>query len=340
MKIYLDSGYPDMKRLYTINTPFIFMYGGRGTGKTYGGLSLAVENNIKFIYMRRTQTQCDIINKPEYSPFKSLNIDKGWNVGTHSLSKYNAGFYFQNNEGECQGAPIGYTCALSTVSNIRGFDASDVDLLIYDEFIPEKHERPIKNESDAFLNAYETICRNRELKGRPPLKVLCFSNANDLGNPLFIGLGLVRKANEMKKKKQEFSIDSERGYTMIDMFKSPISVQKGGTALYRFAGVSNFTKMALKNEFSGEEMGRINSRPIAEYKPIVAVGEICIYQHKSNRSFYISTHCAGSPPVFGMGDADRARFRRIYQWLWDEYMENNVEFEEYLCEILLTKVFN
>jgi hypothetical protein len=41
--------------------------------------------------------------------------------------------------------PIGYTCALSTLSNMRGFDASDIQLLICDEFIPEKHERLLKN---------------------------------------------------------------------------------------------------------------------------------------------------------------------------------------------------
>ena len=45
--------------------------------------------------------------------------------------------------------------ALSTVSNLRGFDMSDCTLLIYDEFIPEPHERPLKNEAAALFNAYE-----------------------------------------------------------------------------------------------------------------------------------------------------------------------------------------
>lgn len=339
MRIYLDSGYPDIRKLYTLKTTFEFIYGGRGTGKTYGTLEMAVTDEIKFIYMRRTQTQCDLINKPEFSPFKSLNIDKGWNIGTKAISKYSAGFYHMQ-DGECAGSPIGYTCALSTISNIRGFDASDINLIIYDEFIPEKHERPLKNEGAAFMNAYETINRNRELKGKQPVKVMCLANANDLANPIFMELGLVRKANMMKRKNQEYSIDYDSGIALFDLFKSPISIQKGETALYRLNRSSNFARMALENEFSGEEIGRINSRPLAEYKPIVGVGEIYIYQHKSNRTFYVSTHKTGSPPCFGTGEAERARFRRMFQWVWDEYMENNVEFEEYLCEILLTKVFN
>jgi hypothetical protein len=154
-----------------------------------------------------------------------------------------------------------------------------------------------------------------------------------------MGYGLVKKANDMKKKKQEFSIDTQRGFALFDFFKSPISAQKKDTALYKLNGENAFSRMSLNNEFSGEEIGRINSRPLIEYRPIVEVGEITIYQHKSNRTYYVSTHKTGSPPTFGRGETELARFRRIYSWIWDEYMENNIEFEEYLTEILLTKAF-
>lgn len=343
MKIYQDSGYIDMRKIMSLGLPFNFIVGGRGTGKTYTGLETLIEDKKKFIYMRRTQTQADLINKPEFSPFKSLNDDFGWNIGTESLSKYNAGFYQQiEDDGRLisTGAPLGYTCALSTISNIRGFDASDVEVLLYDEFIPEKHERPIKKEAWALFNAFESINRNRELKGKTALQLICLANANDMANPIFLELGLVKKAVEMKRKKQEVYINRERGILLLVLDESPISERKSDTALYRLTRGSTFEGMSIKNDFSGEEMGRIKSKPLKEYKPIVSVGEITIYEHKSNRSFYISTHKTGSPITFGTGETERARFRRIYQWVWDEYMENNIEFEEYLCEILLTKVFS
>jgi hypothetical protein len=342
MNIYQDSGYIDIRKILALGLPFNFIVGGRATGKTYTSLETVIEDNTKFIYMRRTQAQADLINKPEFSPFKSLNRDFGWTIGTESISKYNAGFYNQIEEDErliSTGAPLGFTCALSTIANLRGFDASDVELCIYDEFIPEKHERPLKNEGSAYLNAYETINRNRELTGRKPLQSICLANANDLANPIFMELHLVRKAEQMRRKKQEVSIDREHGIGLFILDKSPISQQKKTTALYRLTGGSNFEKMSLDNDFSGEEIGRIASRPLAEYRPIVAIGEIVVYEHKSNRTFYVSTHKTGTPPEYGTGEAERARFRRIYQWIWDEYMENNIEFEEYLCEILLTKVF-
>jgi len=344
MQIYQQSGYIDIRKILSLGMPFIFMFGGRGTGKTYTSLEICIEDALKFIYMRRTQTQVDIVVNPEYSPFKILNKDFNWNIGSKIISKNNSAWYKQVYEDDKiipVGSPVGYTCALSTISNIRGFDASDVPILLYDEFIPEKHERPIKNEAHAFLNAVETINRNRELKGEPPLIVMCMANSNDVANPIFMELHLVRKAMEMKRKKQEVFINKERGMVLINMEFSPISEQKKTTALYRLTGGnSNFARMSLNNEFAGDEVGRIASRPLTEYKPVVSIGEITIYSHKSNRSIYVSTHKTGSPPYFRTGDTERARFRRIYSWLWDEYMENNIEFEEYLCEILLTKFFN
>lgn len=336
MEIYLENGYLDIRKIRDTNIPFIFIVGGRGVGKTYGVLDVVIEDQNRFMLMRRTQTQTDLINKPEFSPFKPINRDRGLNITTKQVSKYNAGIYVDIEEG---GLPIGYTCALSTIANMRGFDASDVDILIWDEFIPEKHERALKNEAQALFNAYETMNRNRELTGSKPLQLIALANANDLANPIFIELGLVRVTQKMRKKGQEVYINRERGIAVFLLDKSPISEQKSDTAIYRLTNGSDFEKMSIKNDFSGDKMGKIKSKPLQEYKPIVEIGDLCIYEHKSNGTFYASTHKLGSPAHFDVGDAERARFIRSYRWIWDEYMSNNIEFEEYLCEILLTKAF-
>ena len=51
--IYLSSGYFNVEYALRFPVPFIFVVGGRGTGKTYGALRYVLENDIKFIYMRR-----------------------------------------------------------------------------------------------------------------------------------------------------------------------------------------------------------------------------------------------------------------------------------------------
>lgn len=338
MKLYQDSGYVNIRGIVELGLPFNFVVGGRGTGKTYTTLKTVKEDGIKFFFMRRTQAQAELVNKPEFSPFKALNNDEGWNIVCKPVSKYNAAFYDVTEE-QVEGIPIGYTGALSTMSNVRGFDAQDVEILIYDEFIPERHERPIKNEGSALLNAYETINRNRELKGAKPLQLLCLANANDLSNPIFLELGLVKKAEQMIKKGQQISIDKNRGIGIFMLNGSPISSKKRNTALYQLTKGSEFEKMSIENDFAERDYTNIVARPLAEYKPIVAVGEICIYSHKSNGKFYVSTHVTGSPPRYSSGENDLKRFQMVYFWLWSEYMHNNVEFEEILCEILLTKYY-
>ena len=211
MKLYQESGYVNMGAIFDLGLPFNFIVGGRGTGKTYTALKECVERNEVFFFLRRTQAQTDLVSKSEFSPFKKLNSDLGWNIKTAPISKNNAAFFQADADGQVTGNPIGYTGALSTMANIRGFDSSEVVRILYDEFIPELHEKPIKNEGAAFLNAYETINRNRELQGQKPVQVVCMANANTMSNALFLELGLVRVADKMLRDGREIFIDKKRG---------------------------------------------------------------------------------------------------------------------------------
>lgn len=131
MKIYDKNGYVNIPGILAEGYPFIFIVGGRGTGKTYGALKTVIEQHITFMLMRRTKTQIEIVNKNEFSPFKPLCADFGWNLCTRPISKDSSGIYMALHDEDtgkdiAQGSPLGYTCALSTISNMRGFDASDV----------------------------------------------------------------------------------------------------------------------------------------------------------------------------------------------------------------------
>ena len=329
MGIYLDNGYLNIKQILSYSMPFNFVVGGRGTGKTYGALKTAYDEHMRFILMRRTQAQCDLINKPEFNPFKVLNTDTGSNAVVKSISKYNSKIIEETEEDE---RILGYTCALSTIANMRGFDASDVSLLIYDEFIPEKHERAIKNEGSAFLNAYETINRNREIKGDKPLQVLCLANAFNVANPIFLELGLVGRCEKMKNKGQELFIDKQRGVLLILLQNSKISKAKADTALYRLSSGS-YADLALSNDFVYNNTDNIKSLSLKEFKLICTVGEISIYKHKSRRQYYVSEHRTGSAPIYKSDDVNLQRYRKNYGlMLYSAYMRNNIT-----CESLLTK---
>lgn len=346
MNLYLDSGYANMQKMIETDVPFVFVVGGRGTGKTYGALKYLLDKEKKFMFMRRRKEQTDMINRPELSPFKSINEDTFYNVHPKPIGKGMAGFFNVSFDSETQeeipqGDPLGYSCALSTISNIRGFDGSDIEILVYDEFIGEKHERPIRNEGSAFLNAYETINRNRELKGKKPLKAVCLSNSNDLANPLFMELKLVTVVEKMMAKGQNFIINKDRGFAVFYLTHSPISDKKSNTALYKLVDKgSSFYEMSIDNAFSNEEIGLIKSQNLKEYVPIVFVGELCIYKHKSERKYYVTDHKSGTVrKVYDTGDMELKRFRRDCGMLWFSYMNNNIFFESYIHQLLFEKYF-
>ena len=331
MNIYLKNGYIDIEKILRLEQPFNFVVGGRGTGKTYGALKSAYESDTRLMLMRRTQAQCDLINKPEFNPYKAINADINSNVTVKSISKYNSKLVEETEESE---RLVGYTCALSTISNMRGFDASDVKLLIYDEFIPEKHERSLKNEGSAFLNAYETINRNRELKGIKPLQVLCLANAFNIANPIFLELGLVGKSEKMRQSGQEIYINRERGIVLVLLQHSSISNAKADTALYKISAGS-FSKFALSNDFVYNNNENIKSKPLKEFKLLCSVGEIHVYKHKSKREYYVSEHRTGTAPEFSSDEVGLNRFRKNYGLiLYSAYMRNKVTFETMLAKSL------
>lgn len=345
MNLYTEAGWLDVPAILDQKYPFTFVTGGRGTGKTYGALLEARRRSAadhRFLLMRRTLVQLELINRPEFSPFKAIDRDQGTITVTQPITKYTSGFYNgqeqEDGSWKASGPALGYTGALSVFSNMRGWDASDVDLVIFDEFIPQAQERPIKGEADALFNAMETIGRNREIQGRPPVQLLAMANANTLGNPVFLALNLVSQAEKMRQRGREIWTDDARGIMLILLQQSPISDAKRETALYKLQAGSEFARMALDNDFSYEERGTTGRLPLKELVPLVAVGEICIYRRKAG-GYYVSGHKSGSPETFGTGTHELERFRRKYLWLWQAYMSRSVIFEQYLQEVLFNKYF-
>lgn len=338
MKIYDSNGYVNIRGILNEGYPFTFMVGGRGIGKTYSTLKVAREDDRLFMLMRRTQAQSDLISKPEFSVFKPLNRDLGWNIQVKSVSKYNSMFYESTGEDETH--IIGYTCALSTLSNMRGFDASDIELLIYDEFIPEKHERLLKNEADALFNAYETMNRNRELKGIAPIQMICLANANDITNPVFESLKLIRIADKMQKGHCDRWTDDKRGIQLIMLHRSPISKKKAHTVLYNLTDGSDFSNMALENDFNIDRL-HVKPRPLTEYIPVCSIGELYLYRHKNDIRLYASTHLNGVfNRKFTLSESDKLHYQRTYRSHWGMYIARKIDFEDVLSEKLFLKYWD
>lgn len=331
-----------------VNLCWIYLVLGRGTGKTYGalleGVDRADNGKGQFIYMRRTQDQCDLISKPEFCPINDLNKESGTDLIVTPVTKKNSGIYHSEiNKDKVlvpKGDFLGVTAGLSTFRNLRGLSLKGVTLMIYDEFVPEPTERPLRNESAALMNAYETINRNREMAGKDPLICLCMGNADDLGNRLFMELGWSDRAEWMIKNEREYYFDYGRRTAIYIPHDSPISKAKAGTALYQMSGHSRFTDMAIGNRFAEEGLPNIKAMPLKEYNPLVSIQGLCIYKHKDRPEYYASSHLSGSPEVFTDSEIDQARFRRKFIYLWEAYMKERIVFESYMLMRLFESIFN
>lgn len=264
--------------------PFQIIIGGRGTGKTYSVLDYLQRVSSpehKFIYMRREGTEIDACSTEYGNPYKKLNFDKGYNISPFRIKKFN-GFGIQRDEDE----PIGYGIALSLFAGMRSMDFSDVDYIFFDEFIPEKHKRKIKAEGAALLNVYETINRNRELFGQPPVKMILCANGIDLANDILLELGATSIIQKLLSNKQQRITIPERKLYIELISKTEISKEKEQTALYALAS-DDFVEDALDTKFRGADLEFVRKNVnLRSYKPEFSYSDFVFFHN--NDHYYVA----------------------------------------------------
>ena len=317
MELYLPNNYLNMAGILRDPHPFIIVVGARGTGKTYGALTGALDQDLKFIYFRRTQKIIDAVTDPALHIFKRINQDRQRDIQPGRSSGL---VRFMEKE-TC----VGYAAGLSTFANVRGFDGSDIDLIIYDEFIPEPTERVMFNAYTALLNAVETIGRNRELEGRPPVKTLLLSNSDLIYSDIVTGLKIGDRLLAMQESGVEM-LDVSPELLIIRPTGEAFREQKRDTALYRLTSGQSYAAVALDNAFPIEDRERIKNRPLAEYRPLAAIGGICLYKHKSGGSYYVTDKITGAPKLYASDPADEKRFVREWLPVWRAHLKRKVFF--------------
>lgn len=339
MSLFLDSGYVDIAYCLRYKCPFTFIIGGRGTGKTFGAQKYCIEQGQTYMLMRRTQAQTDLISKAQFSPVNPVMDYLGLYPSIESASKYNSIIYAKADPEAEEKRLCGYTAALSTFSNLRGFDGSGISVLMFDEFIPERHERPIKAEDAAFFNVYETINRNRELAGEDPLIALCLSNSNSLNSPILYALGLVKILERMQNKRQQEYVNRERGIAIFLLYDSPVSERKGKTALYKATQGSTFSEMALDNTFAYDDMTDVKSIPIGSgWKLKCRLGDIFIYS--KNNKWYMSRHAAGKPGTeYELTDIGIRKFVHDYPGSYQRIINHQIIYEDFSIKSVFTNIF-
>lgn len=337
---------------YLANDIYIYYFcGGRGIGKTYGALDLcrkvgtnewvidssAVEQ--KFMYLRRTGVEAQSVAAPESCPFKAYNRNEGYNISAEFNAKLGFGKFFMDVEGK-EHKHIGYCAALSTFANLRGVDFSDVQFILYDECIPEnKNKHPLKDEGFLLLNMLETINRNRIIEGKPEVILCMLSNPIDLGSPLLSQLNVTPILNMMIFKNQDKYTDRERSLHIEKYRNHKVSKAKAQSALYKFASSTGFNERALSGDFLDNDLGLIKKVNLTEYTAYLTLENICVYQHKTDGTYYISQTVTPARYVFRA--YEREKFRTVFYWLYKLLVvERKVFYDNYNTKVVFDAMIN
>lgn len=334
MNIYTDAGWLDIPHIAEIadrnNISFIVLIGKRQVGKTYGVLNYMLDYDKRFVLLRGVKTELEMLKRNVNSPFEKIKGYEG-RILFESETEYTASIVRldrQDDDTELK-TNIGMAAALSSIGRIRGFNGDIYTDVCYDEFIPESHLLKVRHGDDAFLNMYTTINGNRELEGRPPLRVWLLANSNNLDNDILKALNITDIVERMSLRGEETRLLKDRGILIVLPDSKAITEKRKQTALFRaVGGDSKFSRMAFENEFAYNDYTDVCAKPIAEYKPLIKIGSVIIHLHKSDKTLYV-TDSMKCKTAHTYPDTDRGRmtFVKDYPEIRAAYMRGRIVFQ-------------
>lgn len=334
----MDIPYFDISKEMEKGIYWYICVGLRGGGKTYSNTRNLILNrkpDKNFLYMRRTVDELQISldpNYPEQNAFLEINSDFDRHVIVDNCRKSDKLKRLYENE-----EFIGYASSLNEIHKYRGLELfRDTNTIFYDEFIPQANVKKMKKEGEAILQMYETVNRNRELKGQEPVTFILCANSNDISHDLFIELDLVEDLERMKRRGQK---RFRRSYLKVIYFEEKDFIElKRNTVLYQISKRSAYTEMALNNDFAYNDFSNIEPKKLTEYKPVCSINNITIFRHKSRYEYYVTTIKANCKHYKNTEDG-RVYFLLEYgREVREAFIYEKIKFSSYLSKKLLTDV--
>ena len=339
------------------NATLFVVFGGRSTGKTYSTLKCMYENNKRFVFIKRTIDDVNLLcngqtygadakkEKQQFridaSPFKPINRDIGSNVKAFKYYNGVGGFYKCTPEGEPVGEPIGYLFALSAVTKFKGFDLSECEFIIFDEFVPKPYDRINKKEGEQLLDLFKTIERDRLHRNAPKLKLICLANADNAVSPVTQTFGITDDIVKLSMSNQEYLYNNETGLLLhnIKMNKEFMKTE-GSSDIYKLMKGSQWEEMALENKFGYNDFSQVKKINTHRMRCLMRV----LYDNKyhyvylgENGQYYI-TFSKSDHFIFDYDlRKDKDQFDFVTKSKYDIMRKPNVYFETYSLYYLYFK---
>lgn len=278
--------YYDPSRILSYNTPWAFVTGARGRGKTYAFkkrvIKKAIEHGDEFIYLRRF--------KGEAATFKTFFDDIRWEFPDANLAVKGKVAYLGGAKG---GKPIGQAVYLSAAQMLKSVSLKRVKHIIFDEFILEKgatHYLP--DEASIFEGLYSTVDRWDDR-----VRVYFLANAFSLTNPYYVKYGIVPKAEFTAEPGPDrfWAVHTDRS----EEFAQHVSKTRFGAFLRRQDDENSRYMIDSTFRDEGEEM--VEAKPPSAMYSLSIIGgsrPLSLWLGRSSTVWYVTEGLPRSPNKF------------------------------------------
>ena len=268
----------------------------RGPGKTYSSLWYAYDQNIKFIYMKRTDRDVDLITSGsdrgiDFSPYKPINRDKGINVHPVKISDGFGAFYNFNDEGEPHGLPVAYILSFNKIRQYKGFEF-DCDWIIFDEFIPMKGERLNRAEGELLLDLYMTVSRDRQARDKGALKLILFANAEEISTPVTNEIEIVDYMADLNASGKTHLYIEDRQILLHHITNDEVPIlEQEKSGIYKGMYGTDWYNKSFEGLFSNNDFSNVTKRTIKRSSGYIHLhykqNDYYIYLNKETGFYYM-----------------------------------------------------
>ena len=332
----------------------IAVWSKRGPGKTYSSLLYALKNHITIIYMRRTDKAVERIltgtDEFDSSPYVPIERDHGVKIVGKKFEDGFGAFYRADEDGNASGLPVSYVLSFNKVREYKGMDFSICDWILFDEFIPQKGERINRAEGELLLDLYMTVGRDRQKRGRGPLKLILFANAEEISTPVTNELEIVDDMAELNASGSTHFWNEDRDILLHHITNEEIPIQdEEKTGIYRGMYGTAWFRKSFEGDFANNDFSNVTKRTLKKCSGYIHLhyksSDYYIYLNKDNGNYYMC-----SKPVRCMFDFNLNR-ENEQKLFYSDYgidlrcscIEERMKFEKYSMYDLIVnykKFFN
>lgn len=341
---YNDGYYHFKKDLESYpDAGIIAVWSRRGPGKTYSFLRYCIDNDIFFIYMKRTNKDVELICtgaenpvlEQDYDPFVPLCRDFGWNIKP-KLIKDGQGAFYEFEDNKPKGKPLGLIISLAAIKSIKGADFSKASFICIDEFIPQSFEIVRKKEGSALASFYMTVARDKVKRGQR-LQLIMFANAEEISTPITNEFELVDDMAELSFSGRSHYFIKDRGILLhhITQKEIPLTKEELNDPFFKAMKGTAWAQQAYFGEFANNDFSNVVKMTIKNMRCLIRVlyknKYFYIYFRPDDGMYYM---CSSKGPFIYDYDLTKENHQKLFwiehgQELRVECITDHMKFEKY-----------